>query len=104
MSAKAKSPILVQANITCLCVTLGYSESSHLVSAREVGDRISKDITVYPITQEWERSIAFFSVVFGDYNLEVPTAPGGALRFGTVMTTPEPPRPRKLAPSWVPNA
>lgn len=50
LSVKAKSPTLVQANITCLCVTIGYTESSHLVSAREVGDRISKDITVYPIT------------------------------------------------------
>lgn len=95
LSAKTTSPTLVQANVTTLCCTVGYVATSNLATAREIGDRISKDITVYPVAQEWERTIAFFCVVFGDNNLEVPKAmPGAAVRFSTVMTRNEPPKAR----------
>lgn len=73
------------------CVVFGFVQKSHLVDGRtyktvDGGKRVLKELSFYPITQEWERTKAVASGIFKGKICSLQVNDAGAISASTKHT------------------
>lgn len=74
-----------------LLVSFGFALQSNLITPREMiinnVSKFSREINFLPLTQEWQRTLAFLAMKFDDQHMKVFGGPDGSVKMNGIWGT-----------------